>query len=443
MPNRAFSLIELLIAIAIGSLIIYAAYASFRLTAQTITLSKRMSVENRLIQAGIIEAVEDIDFWVSHDHPVDASQQRMRGTGTIGGDTFDIPPDLLASHMPWTPFSVSMKTALNNGTAFDPANPMAAHDPETWYRGNFAQRMQTPNRISVAKPGPEKPFDPSSMSDFGRYGIFAGVDARPTLNGRTSYSVDKFPHSPITNGAYGTVDVRFVKRDNQVMYLRHALGLYGVQDYLPPDTQFAYYKNDEIFEWRMKNFWEWSWTGEVWGRIERGRDGFDGAMLTRSPWSGYMYEGGPNSNWNNWTVVDQHHRQMPRRTEWWHRVPLYDFNRTISYSRQLLTDARPAGWPQVNFSTQRYMYRGTFMDICRVAFTDTDKGVSKAIFFNVFGTSFRGARQQRNPTGGYARWYMPEAERARSPSTYSASGLNIPVNDPNLDSIGSPLPAAP
>ncbi len=78
--SRAFTLVELIFSIALGLLICYAAFATFRLTSGTVNRAKQMSLENRLLRVGILRALEAADTWAMYDDPWRATAQPLRTT---------------------------------------------------------------------------------------------------------------------------------------------------------------------------------------------------------------------------------------------------------------------------------------------------------------------------------------------------------------------------
>ena len=76
----AFTLIELMIAISMGMLLVYAALAGFRVTSQTVTSANRLALENSLLRAGFSEALHELDFWTAYDNPqsTDSTEQALR-----------------------------------------------------------------------------------------------------------------------------------------------------------------------------------------------------------------------------------------------------------------------------------------------------------------------------------------------------------------------------
>ncbi|HYE05587.1 MAG TPA: prepilin-type N-terminal cleavage/methylation domain-containing protein [Planctomycetota bacterium] len=81
MRRRAYTLIELMIATALGLTICAAAYACVRLCAQVSSTTARLSDENRLLRAGYLAALDEVDFWTSVDDPGDATRQKLRSAG--------------------------------------------------------------------------------------------------------------------------------------------------------------------------------------------------------------------------------------------------------------------------------------------------------------------------------------------------------------------------
>src|SRR5688500_7864805 len=76
--RSGFTLIELMVAIGIGSMIIYAAFVGLRASMQAVSACSRLGTENSLIRAGMMAAFDELDFWRSYDDPVDSTRQRLR-----------------------------------------------------------------------------------------------------------------------------------------------------------------------------------------------------------------------------------------------------------------------------------------------------------------------------------------------------------------------------
>jgi prepilin-type N-terminal cleavage/methylation domain-containing protein len=81
--RQAFTLIELLIAISLSSLIIYTAMAAFRTVSQSVTQSRRLAVENNLMRTGFYAALDELDFWDLYDdrYAPDPATNPLRAAG--------------------------------------------------------------------------------------------------------------------------------------------------------------------------------------------------------------------------------------------------------------------------------------------------------------------------------------------------------------------------
>lgn len=104
--SRAFTLLELMIAVALASMIVYTAVAAFRVASQSMTVAKRLSVENNMLRAGYYAALEELDFWDLYDNraATDVTKNPLR-----------------VAKKPFAPMS------------YDPSRHSA--DPRTWWRG--------------------------------------------------------------------------------------------------------------------------------------------------------------------------------------------------------------------------------------------------------------------------------------------------------------------
>jgi len=81
--RRGFSLIEILLAMAIGLTVCLVAFACFRMTAQTAKAMNRMALENRVLREGVLRAYDDLDFWILYDDPTDPSKQGLRSAEPV------------------------------------------------------------------------------------------------------------------------------------------------------------------------------------------------------------------------------------------------------------------------------------------------------------------------------------------------------------------------
>jgi prepilin-type N-terminal cleavage/methylation domain-containing protein len=122
-----FSLIEVMIAIAISATVLLMAAASVRSASASLRKMETISEENHLLVRGWLTAMDDVDYWNSHanpDFPYLAGPMADTTTVEVAGvDTNDHPWD---------------KRPFRSVTFTDDLNPnlLLPHDPRSWYRGN-------------------------------------------------------------------------------------------------------------------------------------------------------------------------------------------------------------------------------------------------------------------------------------------------------------------
>jgi prepilin-type N-terminal cleavage/methylation domain-containing protein len=182
--GRGFTLIEMVLSIALGMLIVYAALSGFRAATQSIAISNRMSLENSLIRAGFQAALNEVDFWTSYDDPDDNSRQGLRNT--VFRDLSSVMGNVGLGTQP-TPYP-----GAESDIGWDPHYEWPVADRRTWWRGNAAESRSTDLRM-------------------GSYAIFADKavpDGHPWLY-------------------------------RQMDGLRRTLGYYGFCDYLLPNQLYA------------------------------------------------------------------------------------------------------------------------------------------------------------------------------------------------------------
>lgn len=447
---RAFTLIELMIAIGLGMLLVYTAVAGFRVASQTMTLANQLSLENALIRAGFTEAHQQLDFWTNLDDPDRADRQRLRGTVSLGGGMGDritwmgMPRTV---GLPFTPFSGTngtlrpnqpMKTGMpttdsavprfpnNLGTpqapiipldgspttpanwldkadsdiGFDPTFAWAPHDPRTWFRGNCIEKNRG-NNGSI----PELAYLPSTW--FGRYAIFTNLDEGAALSLRTE-TVRTTPADGST--AYNTTYSATAQPPHrwyarQLIGLARALGFYGMCDYLPSNmiyTTYTSYSGNTSPGGLPQYFLP----GQ--GFIGQGMNGIPALglyALTVTQSYGIM-------NPYPRTVTDgdlagEHYRYYDSDYSAYgagtNRDRLQQFMQT-TLGAELMMEQSPANWPSVTVGVARYIKSAKFANVARVRWTSPLTGNTAELSFTGVGTTLRGARMQRKPGGGWARW---------------------------------------
>jgi hypothetical protein len=90
------------------------------------------------------------------------------------------------------------------------------------------------------------------------------------------------------------------------------------------------------------------------------------------------------------------------------------FLNVTEMTTEVIPGGGPAQWPKATVSMKRYVTESRFVNLCSLRWTSPVTGASAELNFTSFGTSLRGARQQRKsqPMGattaaGWAKWYGP------------------------------------
>ncbi|MBA3683695.1 MAG: prepilin-type N-terminal cleavage/methylation domain-containing protein [Planctomycetes bacterium] len=392
---RAFTLLEMLVAIALGMVIIGTIYSGFRAAAQAMTATERLAIENRLLVAGMAMAIDEADSWELLDRP---GHQPLRTSapykaiypfnGGYAGDASDwqtLPQPFTALAGSWPVSGAS--------AAFDPSWP--AHDPRTWYRGDGGHYF---------------PHNQNGMIDesaFGDYGIFANAAGAVALRGTS-------------------VPVGSTWLPNQLKGLMYGLGFYGFFDYLPANAMVDYYDVDgaarsakpytlrfldrtpnQTTTWDMFNSGRFTFQGtDMWGI-----DQFCTSAERASTRGWYLY--------SNQVGIAAAHPQEPGETpanyaERQRRAAA--INRTMHAALRFapekvntfpilygsLNDERPllaqkpVSWPRASVDVRRYLKWGNVVNGCHVRLVDPVTGMAQEIAFTTVGTTLRGARMNRN-----------------------------------------------
>ncbi len=90
---RAFTLVELLVAMALGLIVAFAAFAAFRVAGKCMAAAHNLSRENRVIAQGYAAAMTEADFWFAEDDPYDASGQAQRRSYGLDGNPIAVGAD--------------------------------------------------------------------------------------------------------------------------------------------------------------------------------------------------------------------------------------------------------------------------------------------------------------------------------------------------------------
>src|SRR4051812_2999773 len=154
MRRHAFTMIELIIAVALSAVICATAAVALRVCASTFTATQRLTVTSRMMRAGVLAALDDLDTWKVCDDPDDPARQPLRAAGNA-----------------FSPVAFSRPT-------FTPEAPQ--DQPQTWWRGlgavNDDKRFGDYAMFSrLGHPDPERCWYPDLMAglsaQIGHYGM--------------------------------------------------------------------------------------------------------------------------------------------------------------------------------------------------------------------------------------------------------------------------------
>ena len=387
MNQRAFTLIELMIAVSLGMLIVYVAIAGFRVAAQSITVTNRLALENDLLRTGCLVANERLDFWTDFDDPENAAEQRLRGRDNDGG-------------LPFTPMSqvfalVRHATDPEKTSGWDPQEKWKASDPRTWWHGNLAERWR-------------------SEMTLGRYSIFGNTQP-PVLVKGVDIGQVQFAGGPDGIGTYGSVTVQHEWQYRQIWGMYGALGYYGFTDYLPQNTLFACYS--EFYQPPPFNpppgaaVRETNQDGMPLVLFKPGSpfdNGEGDQQYPKGLWRLTMASSygvvSPTPNNPNANQSDAHRARYT--TGYWNDQNGMRNFLSQTQNRRDLTLA-PSHWPISEVTTQHFIKSGRYVNLGRVKLHDPISGAITEVVFTSFATTLRGARlQRRHPRdgGGWAEY---------------------------------------
>ncbi len=374
--TRAFTLIELMIAVTLGGMVLYTAFAAIRVASNALTISQRMATENSLLRIGLEAAVDEADFWIGSDDPEPGRPKPLRAFDAGGGRPFtDFRDagfcDTAGSTTPWN----------NENRMGWSSSPLAwsPSDPRTWCRANVAEEH-------------------SPRSFWGNFSIYSNIESSRAW------------HTWYPSQVRGIVDT---------------MGFYGLFEYLPSNG-FAVYHAPRVNPPKTPKGASTtiSYGGMVQALTANGTwlcptDGGDNTMKGRirnTNGSRYYL---PGKNFA--AAVDS--RRLAKigyearsaggygTTSDTHQVLTAFLNETRSNQELMRSNGilvSPTHWPEVTYRVHRFIERGHPVTLCVVELTSPLTGAQIALPFTTVGTTLRGARQQRKPTSGWADPFSSE-----------------------------------
>lgn len=389
--RHAFTLIELMIAIALGLVLIYTAAAGLRTAAQTVTLSNRLALENEIVRNGFELALDEVDFWHAYDDPTDPGRLGQRGAQGLfasfkdnGVGVLPTPPETSSTVIIDVP-QVPPSNDSERGWKPDFSWPVA--DPRTWWRNNMVERSASDLR-------------------FGRYGRYSAL-------------------SPAATAIPNTVPNTWLA--NQIDRLQHNLGYYAMADYLPSGTIYGYVGgSDGVTSGGMCQH-----LGN--GGTLRFQNGDGGADFAQS-----LYRATKNTAFAIYPLTATSHLAAAE-APFTHFLVGQDAVhaevvrlQATSQSSDPVLELRPATWPSLTVSVARTLAFNRFACVARVHWASPLTGSAAELSFTCFGTSLRGARQQRRPgTGGatgapgWAVWNCNHLQTSGDPDPTHPNDVNL------------------
>jgi prepilin-type N-terminal cleavage/methylation domain-containing protein len=459
--RHGFTLIELMISVALGSLIVYTAVAGFRVASQSITVTNRLALENALMRSGLEQACDRMDFWTDCDNPDNPAEQTLRNADPALNPPTRVAAEALAGYksgLPFTPmkdvFPLSVNPDPEKVTGWNPQDRWPASESRTWFHGNLTQKAR------------------SNFCD-GFYSIFCNAKDTHLVKGNDCDWWWKMAGL----SDYGTVSVPHTWYMGQVWGMHQALGFYGFADYMPANLIYVAYGdvssgNRAIFGTDNSNEWgngnnKLSGTGqvdvgEILDPLITNQDGAYWQFILPNSRFSQCDEGGwwskefPNGlgrltqngafalvspTFKNPTPIDTFiHVDNPKNPlahQWKFTVGHLQSNALLSQNGQsnardsseslelqftrylkatdnttkVIESGGPAQWPKAEVTVKRFIKNARFVQLCTLRWTSPVTGASAELSFSGFGTTLRGARQQRceTPDKGWAKWYGPTA----------------------------------
>lgn len=356
----AFSLIEMMIAISLGMLLVYAAMAGFRVASQSITSANRLAMENSLLRAGFHEALNEVDLWTAYDDPQStvAADQALR-RAQMPFSPLPTTPRIMASTPSETEGYVFSES--ENDIGWDHLYPWPASSSRTWWRANAAEWHD-------------------SLGRSGNYTLFSGIGGSP--------------HPWLAN---------------QMHMLHTNLGYYGLCDYLPPSMLYAYIGPDPSQGGAVDMVRDFVRASTSFRNGDGGTNFAQGRYRCTKDTSFLLVPLKPLGGTAHVTVGNI--RRNYSTGVGTSVGALTDFmNRGLSSRDQL--EQRPSHWPEIKVQVARFLSHNRFVTLSKIGFTNKLTGQPLEISFTAIGTTLRGARQQRKPGApgsgaGWAKWWGP------------------------------------
>jgi hypothetical protein len=268
--------------------------------------------------------------------------------------------------------------------------PWSMSDPLVWTRINLAE---------------------SGLSDlrFGFYSMYSNTATSPSLGSRATFT-------------FGSPSVNHTWLSNQLDGLKNQIGYYGMIDYLPSNTIYAYATprtnatNEDgmltefIGPGNLANGPGYFKNGDGVTQFAQGlyratKDSSFSLAPTKGFISTALAPNGYMGAWNSYYSLNRGKFNTNQYATAGIGGTMQQFL-DCSMSTLPLMAVKPSEWPSFSISVMRYITANRFATVCCIRWVSPLTGEVKQLNFNGFGTTLRGARQQRRRAagGGWASW---------------------------------------
>ncbi len=440
-PQRAFTLLELTIAIGLGLMVVYVAMAGLRTASQTISIAQRMSMENTIIRSGMMIALHETDFWTSHDNPKNepndkGKYQLLRQKSSTSGGIYS-----QFQGLPFTPMedsTIFAKNGTHNNpgqndagykedvTGWDP-HAWGAHEARGWSWGNLVERVPVKHSWGMtddpANPGVKIPdLDKNGNQKNGPSSTFISNDTTHAIKKRQIFGAYHLAASTDNSSPHRW-------QQKQLEGLKRTLGSYGMLEYAPANIALMIYsKRQGSNRWAVSPEWCYQSGGKDGYYLgdDNRTNGINFSHDIMHATLGNVYalpnpRKGIANALNDGAIrpLNELRDISSRRWSTGISTSVYANDDTARSVKAILADvdiskawldhnsgSAPENWPGLTVSTLRYVRTGAFVCLNRITWISPMTGKETEFTFTSFGTTLRGARQQRTKNGsGWADPY--------------------------------------
>lgn len=404
---RGFTLIEMTLSVALGALVVYVATAGIRTAAQGVASANRLALENSILRTGVVIALEQTDFWTSYDDP---SYDPASDDGRIYRPYAGLAPgpDGVNRGLPFTPFITSRSSTGYGPTLIQsPLDPPLVDVHDTVKRGQMENASGwDPNAWQAAE---ARGWGWANQTErVPRFSSSRGKQvpsAKYKLFGRTEWFVSPEPDPSISNHHW---------QQRQLDGLNRSLGSYGLFDYLPANTGLMIYEKikprpniitEDEGKWRVSEEWcspdggpyfRLASDGNLSFTLDRMADTWGNvfALPNRSVVAGVRSQVA-NRRYGTGIAIDASSNQSAIDGIKDLLTEAEQVERILSDGDATTVANKPAHWPSLTVSSLRFIRTGAFINLNRITWVSPFTGQGLELSFTCFGTTLRGARQQR------------------------------------------------